>query len=72
MSSSKTILCYGSSSVWGFIPGTWDIKTNLVKRYPKNQRWTGILQNTLGSNFNIIEEGFNGRTTAFDDPIRHD
>ena len=33
----KTILCYGASSVWGFMPGSLDIETNLAKRYSKNE-----------------------------------
>ena len=58
----KNILCYGDSNTYGYIP-----ETGL--RYPKNVRWTGVLQNLLGKNFNVIEEGCNGRTTIFDDPI---
>ena len=58
----KTILCYGDSNTYGFIP-----ETGL--RYPKNVRWTGVLQDLLGRDFTIIEEGCNGRTTIFDDPI---
>ena len=26
-------------------------------------RWTGVLQNSLGANYRVIEEGLNGRTT---------
>ena len=58
----KNVLCYGDSNTYGYIP-----ETGL--RYPKNVRWTGVLQNLLGKNFNVIEEGCNGRTTIFDDPI---
>lgn len=65
----KTILCYGASNVWGFVPGTYDLKTGLAKRYPKNQRWTGILQKELSDEYDIIEEGLNGRTTIFDDTV---
>ena len=55
------VLCYGDSNTWGYIPG-------LEARYPVNLRWTGILQQMLGANFWIIEEGLNGRTTNIDDP----
>lgn len=58
----KTILCYGDSNTWGYIPGG-------KGRYPYSIRWTGVLQNELGSDYKIIEEGLNGRTTVFDDPI---
>jgi len=55
------ILCYGDSNTWGFVPGKGT-------RYPKEVRWTGILQTSLGSDFEIIEEGLNSRTTTIDDP----
>ena len=55
------ILCYGDSNTYGYDP-----ETGL--RYPKDVRWTGVLQNILGSDYNVIEEGLNGRTTVFDDP----
>lgn len=57
----KTILCYGDSNTYGYNP------TNGV-RYPKDIRWTGRLQQLLGSDYVIIEEGCNGRTTVYDDP----
>lgn len=57
----KNILCFGDSLTWGFNPenGT---------RFPFEQRWTGALQQQLGSEFRVIEEGLNGRTTHFEDP----
>lgn len=63
----KTILAYGDSNLRGFIPGTTDPKTGLSARYPHNQRWTGILQHNLGSQYCVIEEGLNGRTTSLDE-----
>jgi lysophospholipase L1-like esterase len=38
-----------------------------LKRYPEDIRWTGLLQIALGDMAWVIEEGMNGRTTAFDD-----
>jgi lysophospholipase L1-like esterase len=58
----KNVLCYGDSNTWGFTPGT-------KARYPHDVRWTGILRKGLGGEFNVIEEGQNGRTTLWDDPI---
>jgi len=55
------ILCFGDSNTWGYIPG-------LEARYPVNLRWTGLLQQMLGANYWIIEEGLNGRTTNLEDP----
>ena len=58
----KSILCYGDSNTWGYIPASAE------ERYPYAVRWTGILQKMLGENGRVIEEGLNGRTTCFDDP----
>ncbi len=57
----KTILCYGDSNTYGYSP-----EDGL--RYDESTRWTGRLQALLGDDYKIIEEGCNGRTTAFDDP----
>jgi len=58
--SSKRILCFGDSNTWGSIPG-------LSKRFPADIRWTGVLQQLLGDNYDIIEEGLSARTTDIDD-----
>lgn len=52
----KNILCFGDSNTWGYSPQDGS-------RFPPNVRWTGTLQKTLGAEYNIIEEGLNGRTT---------
>ncbi len=57
----KRILVFGDSNTWGFNPERFD-------RYPEEIRWTSLLQKSLGNDALIIEEGLNGRTTAFDDP----
>jgi lysophospholipase L1-like esterase len=57
----KRIVCFGDSNTWGYIPGG-------AGRYDENTRWTGVVQNALGSDYQIIEEGMNGRTSMFDDP----
>jgi lysophospholipase L1-like esterase len=59
----KNILCFGDSNTWGFAPENGG-------RYPQDLRWTGVLRSTLGDGFHVIEEGLNGRTTAFDEPGR--
>jgi len=59
----KTILCYGDSNTWGYIPGTG-------KRYSYEFRWTTILQRKLGDKFRVLEEGLNGRTTVWEEPYR--
>lgn len=55
-----TILCYGDSNTYGYNP------VNGL-RYPKDVRWTGVLQKLLGEQYAVIEEGCNGRTTVFED-----
>ena len=62
----KNILCYGDSNTWGFNPDSLEDMKN--GRFSRDKRWTGLLQKQLGQEYYIIEEGLNGRTTAFDDP----
>jgi lysophospholipase L1-like esterase len=58
----KTILCYGDSNTWGYDPAT-------QTRFSRDERWTGVLRLELGEDYLVIEEGLNGRTTVWDDPI---
>jgi lysophospholipase L1-like esterase len=58
----KNILCYGDSNTWGFNAET-------KGRFHADVRWTGVLKNVLGEEYHVIEEGLNGRTTVWDDPI---
>lgn len=58
----KVILCYGDSNTFGLMP-------DLMNRYPRDVRWTGRLQQLLGDDYYVIEEGLGGRTTVWDDPI---
>lgn len=60
---AKTVVCYGDSNTWGYIPGT------PKERYPYSVRWPGVLQGLLGPGYRIVEEGLSGRTTVHDDPI---
>ena len=70
-----TVLCYGDSNTYGYDPDTGG-------RYPCDKRWTSILERLLnekqaklsindgfpGNKYEVIPEGLNGRTTAFDRP----
>lgn len=60
----KNILCFGDSNTWGYDPST-------QTRFSKDIRWTGVLQQLLGSKYNIIEEGLNGRTTNVNEKQDH-
>jgi lysophospholipase L1-like esterase len=61
----KEILCFGDSNTWGYDPAG-------AGRLPRDVRWTGVLQGTLGADYRVIEEGLNGRTTVWEDPIEGD
>lgn len=63
MSDLKTILCFGDSNTWGFIPGSD------CERYGPETRWPGVIQAALGDSFKVIEEAQNGRMTVWDDPF---
>ena len=55
----KKILCYGDSNTFGFNPkdgSMFDDKT----------RWTAVLKENLGSDYEIIEEGACDRTGFVD------
>jgi len=68
----KTILCYGDSNTHGTRPIDFDmLETEFIPshyRYPKEKRWTGVLQKELGDEFVVIEKGLNSRTTVISDP----
>jgi len=65
MSDKKSILCYGDSLTWGWIPV---IEGAPTYRYPFEQRWAGVMASQLGDGYHIIEEGLSARTTSLDDP----
>ena len=53
------VLCFGDSLTWGhFHSGI---------RFELKDRWTYKLQEIMGSNFDILEEGLRSRTTNIDD-----
>ncbi|MCK4924210.1 MAG: SGNH/GDSL hydrolase family protein [Spirochaetes bacterium] len=57
------LLCYGDSNTYG--------RDAITKgRLERNVRWPGVLQQLLGDDYHVIEEGLNGRTTVWDDPVR--
>jgi lysophospholipase L1-like esterase len=61
----KTVLCYGDSNTWGYDPVS-------QSRFDIHTRWAGVARDLLGSDWHVIEEGLNGRTTVWDDPIEGD
>jgi lysophospholipase L1-like esterase len=61
----REIMCFGDSNTWGYSPETGE-------RFPGTVRWTGVLQKSLGEGYRVIEEGLNGRTTVWEDPVEGD
>jgi len=58
----KTVLAFGDSLTWGFDP------TN-SGRHARENRWPVALAEALGGRVEVLAEGLNGRTTAFDDHL---
>ena len=58
----KTILCYGDSLTWGYDAAS-------LGRHALADRWPSVLAAALGEGIEVIAEGLNGRTTAFDDHL---
>jgi len=58
----KTVLCYGDSLTWGYVPDG-------SGRHALQDRWPQVLQAELGDAVHVIADGLNGRTTAFDDHL---
>lgn len=57
----KTVLIYGDSNTWGYVPG------GNGSRFAFDERWPGVLRKELGEGYHIIDEGLCGRTTTSDD-----
>ena len=64
----KNILCFGDSNTWGFDPASMTGSPYPI-RFADDVRWTSVLARELGSDYRVIEEGQNGRTTVHEDPI---
>lgn len=58
----RTVICFGDSNTHGYAA-----KTN--GRYSETERWPGVLQELLGKDYAVKEEGLSGRTAVFDDPL---
>ena len=59
--NKRRILCFGDSNTHGTNP--------VGPRYGEDERWPALLQAMLGEDYRVLEEGFGGRTIAFDDPV---
>ncbi|PMN71922.1 SGNH/GDSL hydrolase family protein [Enterovibrio norvegicus] len=63
------ILCFGDSNTWGYNPSNGH-------RWPEGVRWTSRLADSLNktalsdARWYLIEEGLNGRTSVWNDPMK--
>ena len=64
----RHIVCCGDSNTHGCCIDPGDCAEG--GRFNENERWTSLLQKSLGAEYLICEEGLTGRTTAFPDPLR--
>ena len=69
------ILCFGDSNTYGICRRGPDVEGALTPdsdyvRLDADRRWPGVLQRRLGTGYEVIEEGLNGRTTDLDEPGR--
>jgi lysophospholipase L1-like esterase len=58
----KTLVCFGDSNTWGYVPGSGGA------RFPRHERWPVILQRELGEDWEVIAEGLSGRTATIERP----
>lgn len=58
----KTIVCFGDSNTWGFVPGSDG------QRFPRNIRWPTRLATALGDTAEVIAEGLSGRMATIEHP----
>src|ERR1700752_3289471 len=58
------IVAYGDSITYGWAPNP----NPPSSRYDFDDRWPGALKKALGRNYQVIEEGLDGRTTDASDP----
>ena len=64
----KHIICLGDSNTHGYCADPGDCADHGI-RFNESERWTRLLQNALGEEYLVIEEGLSGRTTVFPDPL---
>ncbi len=64
----KHIVCLGDSNTHGYCADPGDCADGGI-RFNESERWTKLLQQKLGEDYLVIEEGLSGRTTVFRDPL---
>ena len=64
----KHIVCFGDSNTHGYCADPADCADG-GDRFNEDERWTCLLQQALGKDCLVIEEGLSGRTSVFSDPL---
>ena len=64
----KHIVCFGDSNTHGYCADPKDCAEG-GNRYNEAERWPCLLQDLLGPEAKVLEEGLSGRTTVFSDPL---
>lgn len=64
----KHIVCLGDSNTHGYCADPADC-ADRGTRFNEDERWTCRLQQLLGPDYLVLEEGLSGRTTVFPDPL---
>ncbi|MDP9285716.1 MAG: hypothetical protein M3P41_12325 [Actinomycetota bacterium] len=59
----KTIVCFGDSNTWGYMPGSDG------GRFPRDVRWPARLATALEDEAEVIAEGLNGRSATIESPV---
>lgn len=59
----KTIVCFGDSNTWGYVPGSE------AERFPPDVRWPVRLAAALAGEAGVVAEGLNGRRATIDSPV---
>jgi len=64
----KHIVCFGDSNTHGYTSDPTDCADG-GNRFNEAERWPMLLQQKLGEDYLVIEEGLNSRTSCFEDPL---
>jgi len=64
----KHIVCFGDSNTHGYCADPKDSISG-SSRFDESERWTKLLEQELGNDYLVLEEGLSGRTTVFPDAL---
>jgi lysophospholipase L1-like esterase len=59
----STVVCFGDSNTWGYVPGSDG------QRFGRDVRWPALLATALADEAEVVAEGLNGRTATIESPV---